>query len=280
MNELRLRVRANWVTRTLHQSRFWPEPPAIHHVGMGNFKAIGIEFLGYLMRLTDLEPEHSVLDIGCGLGRLAIPLAHYQGDQGKYLGLDPHQGAIDWCRREITSRYPAFRFEAIDIQHPIYNPTGALCGADVTLPVADATIDRVCLISVLTHLPPDEVERMLRETARVLRPGGLALVTVFSLTVTAMASMAAGRAHMTLHTPDGKPAVASAPGDSPEVLSIPRMAFLNTESPMEGVGYRSDYLAQAVASAGLEQLDKSQEGRWSGGTEQGPFQDMLILKKP
>ena len=45
--------------------------------GSAAFKAIGNEFLGYLVDLSALQPGDAVLDVGCGSGRMALPLTGY-----------------------------------------------------------------------------------------------------------------------------------------------------------------------------------------------------------
>ena len=44
------------------------------------------------------------------------------------------------------------------------------------MPVQDATADLVTLLDVVEHLSPDELDRALRESLRILRPGGRLLV--------------------------------------------------------------------------------------------------------
>jgi 2-polyprenyl-3-methyl-5-hydroxy-6-metoxy-1,4-benzoquinol methylase len=44
--------------------------------------------------------------------------------------------------------------------------------------VATASVDRVFCISTLEHVPPDDVSSILREVHRILRPGGLLVLTV------------------------------------------------------------------------------------------------------
>ena len=38
--------------------------------------------------MGDLKPYHRILDIGCSVGRLAMPLRNYLNDKGSYVGLD------------------------------------------------------------------------------------------------------------------------------------------------------------------------------------------------
>src|SRR5262245_7408945 len=61
-----------------------------------------------------LEPRHHVLEVGCGLGNLALGLSHFLTD-GRYEGFDIHGPAVRWCQRAITPRFPNFRFHHADI---------------------------------------------------------------------------------------------------------------------------------------------------------------------
>jgi hypothetical protein len=46
-------------------------------VGSGDFQRIGEEFLGHFIRECGLKPEHKVLEIGAGYGRMAVGLTPY-----------------------------------------------------------------------------------------------------------------------------------------------------------------------------------------------------------
>src|SRR3954470_20703716 len=68
----------DFLTRHVVRNRFIPEPPPeLRFVGDGDFRAIGAEFLGLFARLGGLRPGDAVIDIGCGIGRMALPLTQY-----------------------------------------------------------------------------------------------------------------------------------------------------------------------------------------------------------
>jgi len=79
-------------------------PRGLVYVGSGDFRAIGDEFLHYAVRLGGLTASDRVLDIGCGLGRIARPLTAYLDATASYEGFDPVPQAIAWCRRHFTAR--------------------------------------------------------------------------------------------------------------------------------------------------------------------------------
>src|SRR5690349_1101666 len=71
-------------------------PRRLQFVGAGDFAATGDEFLGHLVDLAGLEPTSDVVDIGCGIGRIARPLAGYL-TTGSYAGFDVDPRGIAWC---------------------------------------------------------------------------------------------------------------------------------------------------------------------------------------
>lgn len=107
----------------------------------------------------DLSKPLDVWDLGCGCGRIARWMAPaVLGAGGTFTGSDINPRLVDWVANNLPGRY---------IRNRLAPPTA----------LAAASIDLVYAYSVLTHLREPAVVRWLAETARVLRPGALALLT-------------------------------------------------------------------------------------------------------
>jgi SAM-dependent methyltransferase len=107
-----------------------------------------------------------VLDLGCGAGRHAFE-AFRRG--GRVVAFDADAGELE----AVGGMLAAMREAGQD-------PPGASArvvrGDATAMPFADGAFDRVIAAEVLEHIPGDQ--RALHEIARVLRPGGVAAVTV------------------------------------------------------------------------------------------------------
>jgi len=102
-----------------------------------------------------VEELGALLDFGCGCGRVT---RRWQGLGGVH-GSDMNAEAVAWCRANL----PFGRFETNGLAPP--------------LAFADESFDLVYALSVFTHLTVDLQQAWLRELRRVLRPGGLLLLT-------------------------------------------------------------------------------------------------------
>jgi SAM-dependent methyltransferase len=155
-------------------------PHYLNFVGDGDFEQTGQEFLRYFIELGRLKPEDRVLEVGCGIGRMAGPLTKHLVT-GSYEGIDIVPRGIRWASQHISSRYPNFRFQLADIYNLTYNPRGRLQPTEYQFPFADGEFDLIFLTSVFTHMLTRDVEHYLREIARTLRPNGRCLITYFLL---------------------------------------------------------------------------------------------------
>lgn len=107
----------------------------------------------WLHRVRPPGPADQLLDCGAGTGLFAEEMAA----QCRVLVLDDHEESIRRLRA---------RFRPEQILH--------LSGAAVPLPAR--SLDYVTALDVLEHVPDDRA--VVREFARLLRPGGIAAVTV------------------------------------------------------------------------------------------------------
>lgn len=110
--------------------------------------------------VSRVKPGSSVLDVGCGMGRLYGMLKERGID---YLGVDVSEQQI--------------------VQAKKVHPDGAFAqGLLTALPCADSSQDFVFLVASLHHiLSVQDRAKAVDEVARVLRPGGTVFVTVMNL---------------------------------------------------------------------------------------------------
>jgi SAM-dependent methyltransferase len=227
-------------------------PRRLQFVGEGDFVGIGDEFLSHLVSLCGLRPEDRVLDVGCGVGRLARPLAGYLSLDGAYAGFDVNAAGIRWCTQRY-GHFPQFRFVHADVRNARYNPDGAEDAVAYRFPFEDGSFDVAALVSVLTHLTADDTLHYLGQTRRVLARGGRVLLTAFVLDPRAPdPSLSFGAAR------DG-------------------MAVVDPALPEEAVAYEEEWLLEALRAAGLD-LVALHPGSWTGRTEGLSFQDVVVVR--
>lgn len=253
-------ARLQWLVAAVEKNRFLPAPPPENvFVGDGDYRAIGAEFLGHFVRLGGLKQGERVLDIGCGIGRMAVPLTQYLDQSAVYEGVDPVGEGIAWCAQTITPVYPNFRFCRVDVAHPLYNPAGPLAGEDIVLPFSDASFDFIVMVSVATHLPLSEIAAYAHEAARLLAPGGRLFMSAFIVT----------------------------PGDSERDGARPRFVRgeapgtweADPEAPLAAIGFDAGLVEGAVEAAGLN-LQRVGLGHWRGGSDAPHYQDIIVAVQP
>lgn len=83
---------------------------------------------------------------------------------------------VDWCRKNITPRFPNFNFKQVSLANDLYRESGD-AAVDFVFPYADQLFDLAIATSVFTHMLPPEVQNYVAETYRTLKPGGHAYFT-------------------------------------------------------------------------------------------------------
>lgn len=252
--------RLAWLMDAVRRNRFLPAPPPENiFVGDGDYRAIGAEFLGHFVRTGGLKPTDRVLDIGCGIGRMAVPLTQYlDAETARYEGIDPVGEGIMWCVQNITPTYPNFHFCQVDIAHALYNPGGQLAGEKIALPFPEANFDFAAMVSVATHLPPKEVAAYAREVVRLLVPGGRLFVTAFLVEPA------------DLERPNARPRFTR--GEEPGTW------YGDPSAPLAAIGFDTAVFESAIETAGLR-IQRVELGHWRG-TESKHYQDMIVAVKP
>lgn len=150
--------------------------------GGGDFLKDGQKFVKQFENYGNLRPDHRVLDIGCGIGRVAVPLTGYLNQSGSYEGFDVVKEGIDWCQKKIQPLYPAFNFHYIPLKNDLYNLATDRDASNLVFPFSDREFDFIASISVFTHMLPGETDNYFKEIKRVAKPGGTCFATFFILT--------------------------------------------------------------------------------------------------
>lgn len=232
------------------------------YIGGGDFKAIGEEFRRYFIDLCDLQPTQSILDVGCGVGRIAVPLTEYLKPPGFYEGFDLVPDAIAWCRRYITPRFTNFHFKQVDVRNGFYHPTGKGQAAQLRFPYADEQFDIVVLVGVFTHMSTAEVDHYLGEIKRVLRPGGRVFTSFFLLDATSKSLM-------------GKPTSAF----NFQYNLDGRYTFDPTD-PNRGTAHDATEILALFSKHNFSLPQPIQYGDWSGRQPSLSFLDIIVGQKP
>lgn len=237
-----------------------PDPDDIF-VGDGDYVEISLEFLKYFIEIGGLCPTDSVLDIGSGIGRMATALTHYLDCQnGRYLGFDPVKKGVEWCKENITNRFPNFHFRYINVYNELYNREGEIPPSKLKFPIKDSVIDFIISTSVFTHLYEEDIENYLREMDRVLVDSGKIFCTAYLFEGSSPPRQVRGR-HLQF---------------SEKTMPGRRSYHVDGYPPLAAVAFHEDYFHEMVGALPRRRAHIL-PGRWRGAA--GPwFQDVILIE--
>jgi ubiquinone/menaquinone biosynthesis C-methylase UbiE len=100
-----------------------------------------------------------ILDWGCGPARVIRHMPRLLSNKVKLYGTDYNEKSINWCKNNIKE---------IEFNHN---------SLEATLPYKDSSFDAIYGISIFTHLSKELHFNWFKELKRILRPGGIILLT-------------------------------------------------------------------------------------------------------
>ena len=235
-------------------------PRTMYFVGDGDYKAVGFEFRKLFTEYGGLKPEHRVLDVGCGIGRMAVPLTDFL-TSGDYHGFDIVRKGVEWCRSNITPRYANFSFLHSDVRNKFYNPHGVYEASSYRFPYDDGSFDFVFLTSVFTHMFPADLENYAREITRVLRPGGRCFITMFLLNDESQSLIEKKRSTQDF------------------VHRLEECVTTDPTNPEGSLAFQESYVRTLFGRLGLSVGEPIHYGSWCGRNNFLSYQDVVIATK-
>ena len=238
-----IRVRSNGVTKQF---------------GGKNFYKFGNQLAEHLETYASLNKKSKVLEIGCGCGRTAFALSRIL-ENGNFVGVDIDKPSLHSCKQSSIFIRKNFRFEYMDVYNGEYNPTGKHHADTYKFPFEDNEFDVIFLVSVFTHMLTDDVKNYISEISRMLKPGGVCMVTTFLLDR----------------------------GSQTNGISFPynekEHYYYNQKMPEVAVGYYLEFFKAQFALFGLSQVHKTLWGNWRKTEEFQPSskfgQDVIFFAK-
>lgn len=217
-----------------------------------------------LFRDYGLKPNHQVLEIGCGTGRISRVMRDFL-TKGSFIGVDIMTEAIDWCKKSFQD-VPHMKFESLPVNNDYYNVYNTTDPAKFAFKYKDSQFDFIYLTSVLTHLLKPGLENYIKECARMIKKGGTFLATFFLLDEHTFELMNEGKASRIFHKSE-----------------IKNMHLFNPDKPQAAVAYDKRFLQDLLFTNGLK-ITKMIDGKWRDRAIKGRKykmfnQDIVIATK-
>jgi len=229
--------------------------------GVVDFVASGKRTLETICNVTDLNPSSHILDVGCGIGRLAITMPDFLDANGGYEGFDIVAEGIDWCKQHIVGPHDNIHFTLADVYNKEYNPKGSKQPANYQFPYEDETFDVAVLLSVFTHMLPIDVDRYVSEIARVLKRNGQICASYYIIMPESLQLMNSGRGFVVFKHNLGSHWISS--------RRVPELA----------VAYDERYLRGIYSKHGLSDPPDIHFGWWCGRSTGLDSQDVVVATK-
>jgi len=138
-----------------------PDISAVLNIGLPNAANLAFDNWFFYFLRKFLRKDTKILDAACGLGRVLVPLS---GEGYDITGLDLSKEMLKICRSNL---------DKVGIEQKVVLINGSVDN----LPFNNGEFDLVILSEILFHLPDEVCRKAIGECSRVLKQGGLAVVT-------------------------------------------------------------------------------------------------------
>lgn len=149
-------MKADWNRRIRHDYRFWMSDGHTDDATMWRSGERDLDIM-----LADLGDTRglTLLDVGCGVGRLLKPAL---GRFARVIGFDVSDQAIGKARALLGEAPELYVGNGVDLQ-----------------PLADRSVDVILSFAAITSMPTEVMAAYLCEFHRVLKPGGIARLQIY-----------------------------------------------------------------------------------------------------
>ena len=156
LSKIALQMREDWNRRIKHDYRFWMSDG---HRDDATMWQSGERDLSIMLAGVESTESMTLLDVGCGVGRLLKPaLARFRN----VIGVDVSDQAIAKARALLGEK-----------------PTLIVGNGTDLHPISDNSIDVAISFAAITSMPTDVMAAYLREFHRVLKPNGIARLQIY-----------------------------------------------------------------------------------------------------
>lgn len=236
-------------------------PKGLIYTGRGDFLGQGNAYVELFKKHGNLASNATFLDIGSGIGRVAIPLTKYLSKDAVYEGFDVVELGVNWCNDNISSSFSNFHFKYVSLLNDLYRDNGD-DAAKYTFDYPKNHFDFACSISVFTHMLPGEVANYFDELEKVMKPGGIVFATFFILSEENKTLMKQNPEFSFTHKLGG---------------------YFLMDKKVKGanVAFEEDYLLHTIINTKRFKVKEVSYGHWCGRekSQSFDFQDVLILEK-
>jgi cyclopropane fatty-acyl-phospholipid synthase-like methyltransferase len=234
----------------------------LNFTGRGDYTAEGMRFLDYFMKFGGLQPHYKVLEVGSGIGRMAVPLLGFLNREGSYRGFDIVENGVEWCRKNISALNPSFQFSYYDIHNDLYNSDGKKSSTDFIFPFGNNEFDFIIATSVFTHMIKEEVVHYLEQLSRVMKKGATGLITWYFLNAESEDLISRGYSRFTFP------------------YAFVQYRIMNKSTQTANVAYEEKFIRTTLHDFNFR-ITEYLPGSWCGREKKASldFQDILVIEK-